>query len=267
MKNSKKKLKIYHPIFRLFFYISIVPLFTSCVYYNTFYNAEKSFENATKIIEESPLLQESEIPPQAKKLLDESISNSYIVLDKYPESKYVDDAYFIISKSRFLKNEYPLSIDYLDRLIDEFPASDYLNEAKIWRAYSHFRMGLIDSSKLELNNILVHLKLTTREKLITLKFQAELELINGNIDSTLTLYEAAIKLSRKSSNKVSIYMKLIDIAEKNELYPRVINYLDKLSEVSSNQIRLDAKMDWIRYNRKLGYYNEIVTEIDNLLGQ
>ena len=267
MKKSRKKLKKYHPRISLLFYVSIVPLFTSCVYYNTFYNAEKSFENATKIIEESPLLEESEVPPQAKKLLDESIANSYIVLEKYPESKYVDDAYFIISKSRFLKNEYPLSIEYLDRLIGEFPSSEYLNEAKIWKAYSHFRMGMVDSSKSELNNILEQLKLTPKEKLITLKFQAELALADGEIETTLSLYEEAIRLSRKPSNKVAIYMKLIDIAEKNELFPRMIEYLDKLSQVASSQIKLDAKMDWIKYNRQLGYYNEIVTEIDNLLGQ
>ena len=267
MKKNRKKLKKYHPIISLLFYVSIIFLFTSCVYYNTFYNAEKSFENATRIIEESPLLEDSEVPPQAKKLLDESIANSYIVLDKYSESKYVDDAYFIISKARFLKSEYPLSIDYLDRLIDEFPTSGYLNEAKIWKAYSQFRMGQVDSSKIELEYILNNLKLTQKEKLITLKFQAEIALGDGNVALALSYYEEAIQLSQKASNKVAIYMKLIDISEKNDLYPRMITYLDKLSQVASNQIKLDAKMDWIKYSRQLGNYNEIVTEIDNLLGQ
>ena len=267
MKKSRRKLKKYHPILSLLFYVSIIPLFTSCVYYNTFYNAEKSFENATKLIEESPLLEESEVPPQAKKLLDESIANSFIVLDKYPESKYVDDAYFIISKSRFLKSEYPLSIDYLDRLIGEFPESEYLNEAKIWRAYSQFRMGQIGTSKFELNKILNLLELTSNEKLITLKFQAEIALTEGNVNDALSLNEDAIQLSRKPSNKVAIYMKLITIAEKNDLIPQLITYLDKLSQVASGQIKLDAKMDWIKFNRQLRHYNEITTEIDNLLGQ
>jgi len=267
LKKSKKKLKKYHSIISLLFYVSIVPLFTSCVYYNTFYNAEKSFENATQIIEESPLLEESEVSPQAKKLLDESIANSYIVLDKYPESKYVDDAYFIISKARFLKSEYPLSIEYLDRLISEFPASVYINEAKIRKAYAQLRMGQVDSSRYKLDDILKNLKLTSKEKLITLKFQAELALADGKIDSTLFFYEEAIRLSKRASNKVAIYMKLIDISQKSNLYTQMITYLDKLSQVASNQIKLDAKLDWIKYNRKLSNYNEIITEIDNLLGE
>ena len=261
MKKSKKKVKKYHSIISLLFHVSILLLFTSCVYYNTFYNAEKSFESATQIIEESPLLEESEVPPQAKKLLDDSIANSYIVLEKYPESKYVDDAYFIISKARFFKSEYPLSIDYLDRLIGEFPASEYLNEAKIWKAYSQFRMEQVDLSRYELDNILLHLKLAPKEKLITLKFQAELALADGEIDLALFFYEEAIQLSRRTSNKVAIYMKLIDISEKSDLYPRMITYLDKLSQVASSQIKLDAKLDWITYNRKLGNYNEIITEM------
>ncbi len=69
------------------------------VYFNTFYNAEISFKKAMKIIEESPIVENNELPSQAKKLLGESIDNSKLVIKNYPESKYVDDAIFIIDTS------------------------------------------------------------------------------------------------------------------------------------------------------------------------
>ena len=77
----------------------------SCVYFNTFYNAETSFKKAMKIIEESPILDTDDLPSQSKKLLGEAIENSQLVLKEFPESKYVDDAVFIIAKASFLRDE------------------------------------------------------------------------------------------------------------------------------------------------------------------
>ncbi len=47
----------------------------SCAYFNTFYNAETSYDKALNIIEESPIINEVEVPEQAKKLLAEAIEN------------------------------------------------------------------------------------------------------------------------------------------------------------------------------------------------
>ena len=58
-----------------------------------------------KIIEESPILDDDELPSQAKKLLGDAIDNSKLVIKEYPDSKYVDDAIFIIAKASFLRDE------------------------------------------------------------------------------------------------------------------------------------------------------------------
>ena len=50
--------------------------FFSCAYFNTFYNADSSYKKALKIIEQTPILNEIEVPEQAKKLLSEAIKNS-----------------------------------------------------------------------------------------------------------------------------------------------------------------------------------------------
>jgi len=54
--------------------------FISCVYFNTFYNAENSFKQANEIIDNSPYsFEQTEIPNAAKKLLNESILSCNIV--------------------------------------------------------------------------------------------------------------------------------------------------------------------------------------------
>ena len=70
----------------------LVFIFTSCVYFNTFYNAEESFKKAKQIINLRKYT-ETDLSIEAKKFLDEAILNSKIVLEKYPNSKYVEDAY------------------------------------------------------------------------------------------------------------------------------------------------------------------------------
>ena len=64
-----------------------VSIFFSCVYFNTFYNAETSYKKALKIIEESPIFDEQGLPAQAKKLLAGAMENSKVVLNKFPNSK------------------------------------------------------------------------------------------------------------------------------------------------------------------------------------
>ena len=214
MKINRRKLKKYHPIKRLFFYVSLVPLFTSCVYYNTFYNAEKSFENATKLIEESPLLEEGEIPPQAKKLLDEAIVNSYVVLDKYPESKYVDDAYFIIANSHFIKGEFTLAEDYLIRLKNEFQESKFIGETRILLAYCHYKLDELDQLGNDIKEItetelpskyqfyLIDLILMQNEHLIIYNYNP-IQVVRNTMDYyyDFSLF-FCLQLVRKNSSKI-----------------------------------------------------------------
>ena len=89
---------------------------SSCVYFNTFYNAETSFTKALKIIEESTITENDELPSQATKLLGEAIENSKLVMDEYPESKYIDDAIFIIARASFLRDEVAIAEKHLNLL-------------------------------------------------------------------------------------------------------------------------------------------------------
>ena len=70
-----------HKIF--LFYIPLLYLFSSCVYYNTFYNAEESFKTAKQIIDLKEY-KETGLPTEAKDLLDDrrifGIVSSFMLL-------------------------------------------------------------------------------------------------------------------------------------------------------------------------------------------
>ena len=125
----------------------------SCVYFNTFYNAEASFKKALKIIEESPILDNDELPSQATKLLGDAIDNSQIVLNEYSDSKFVDDAIYIIAISSLLRNEVAIAESYFNQLLNKYPDSKFHSLSEAWLAYTHFHLGLVDSARSEIKKI------------------------------------------------------------------------------------------------------------------
>jgi len=86
-------------------------------YYNTFYASEKYFNDALKIIQ----LNESEsdkIPSQALSLLDDAIKNALIIEEKFYDTKYLDDAYYILGMASFYKKNITSSEYYFNRIVN-----------------------------------------------------------------------------------------------------------------------------------------------------
>ena len=147
--------------------------FTSCVYFNTFYNAENSFKQANEIIDNSSFNYENnDIPTSAKKLLNESIISSNIVINEYSDSKYVDDAIYYMGRSYFTLAEYFKSEKYFSELINKYPDSKYFNESKLWLEYTRLKLEPKDV-------ILENLKLI--EKIINQKNDKKLFFLLHNI--------------------------------------------------------------------------------------
>ena len=256
MTNNKNK------IFLLF--IPIIYIFNSCVYYNTFYNAEVSFLKANKIIDESPLILQDEIPPQAKKLLEDVVKNASIVIDKYPQSKYVDDAYFILAKATFLKQEYAKSEKYINLLIKEKPNSIFIIEANIWLSYIYLKINDLDKCDSVLLS-LENLKHSDKSLLLINKIRAELSLERNNIEMAYEFYGKALMFTNEKSTKTSILNKLFLIAEKQLDLDKIILYLTDLEIYAPTEMKKDVVLDWIRYNRKAGNFNSILTKIEIML--
>ena len=119
-------------------YLFLAPLLLKCAYFNTFYNAEEYFKSALNIIENSSITDDSKIPSEAESFFDKTIKNCRIVIEAYPDSKYIDKAYLLMGVSYFYKNSFNSSIENLEKIIN----SDNLeikNEAILWTAYSFLK--------------------------------------------------------------------------------------------------------------------------------
>ena len=219
-----------------------------------------------KLIEESPILEEDVLPSQAKKLLGEAIENSKIVLKEYPESKYVDDAIFIIGKASFLRDETAIAEKNFRNLLRDYPQSEFYTQSRIWLAYTHFRMGMADSAKAQLLGM-ENENITDKENLYLLyNALAEIAEEEGDYQTVYNHYESAAEYAPSESKKTATFGKLVKIAEANNDKGKASYYLVSLGDVAPDKIRIDAKMQWIIYQRELGNYDEIIEEIETMLG-
>ncbi len=238
----------------------------SCVYFNTFYNAENSFKQANEIIDNSSYSYDSnDIPNTAKKLLNESIISSNIVLNEYSDSKYVDDAIYYMGRSYFTLSEYFKAEKYFNELIEKYPNSEYLNESKLWLEYTNLKLNLT-------NNVLDNLFLIEKE--LNPKQDKRLFFLLHNIKgdfyisekqfiSAFKQFEKALDFTNLNSQKNMIYSKLSYISENEKMYDYAALYLEKLELFSKTSVdKNDILRRWIDVKKKMRDYESLILKIE-----
>lgn len=113
-----------------------VPL-GSCVYFNTLYNARKTFGEAEKLRED----RDGEVDRNLKEKYNEVITKCSNIVSNYPDSKWVDDAIFLMGKSLVRQGEYDKGIRKFIELTTNYPESDYVPESIYWLASANYEKG------------------------------------------------------------------------------------------------------------------------------
>ena len=147
-----------------------------CVYYNTFYNAEKYYnaENYSKSIE------------KCKK-----------ILDRHQGSDYIDDAIFLMGKSYYYSKKPDEAKKSFRRIIDFFPNSPFREE-------SYLFLGKIAIEKKNLDEAIIFLdKIADSDdtyiRMETFKTKLELYLLTDNPQKTIDEGEKFIEKYRGNS--------------------------------------------------------------------
>ena len=97
-----------------------------CAYYNTFYNARRYYADGVAFKDQG---QQS----QAKGKLDKAIEKSAVVIQRWPRSRWVDDALYLIGLSYYQESYYAKAIKQFDQLSLAFPHSPLVPDAELHR--------------------------------------------------------------------------------------------------------------------------------------
>lgn len=103
-----------------------------CVYYNTFYNAKKAFNDAESTRKKSA--SRNSTGGQGKYQI--AIEKSLKVIEDHPHSKYYDDALYVLGVSYFYTRQYMKAERRFREIIANYAESKYAKEAALYLAKS-----------------------------------------------------------------------------------------------------------------------------------
>ncbi len=160
--------------------------FSGCVYYNTFYNTRKYYDEAVR--------------ENNNRKFQKSLEKSKKILERYPGSKYIDDAMFIMGASLYYLKEIDESKISFKKLIEVFPNTPFVYE-------SYFFLGRIALERGDLTeaNLLLEKASESNDSKLRIeifKTKLELELETDNPQRTIEEGENFIKKYGTHSGEV-----------------------------------------------------------------
>jgi TolA-binding protein len=127
-------------------------LFWSCAYYNTLFNAKKSYNAGIDIIQREP---EKASHPNANKYFQDTIDKCWKLIELYSDkSKYADDALLYIVKSEYYLASYAQARSHANQFLLKYPDSKLIPEANLWYGKLLLKDNKIEEGKEYLNRII-----------------------------------------------------------------------------------------------------------------
>lgn len=136
-RHHKPRPRIYATV--LLVVIATVLAGSGCVYFNTFYNARKAFKSAEATYHGEA---DSRRGPRINTAeYRQAIDKSLKVIENYPNSKYVDDALYVVGVSYFRLGEYIRAERRIRELLASYPESEYAKQVTLYLAQSKLEIG------------------------------------------------------------------------------------------------------------------------------
>lgn len=230
----------------------LLVLLTSCAYFNTFYNAQNYYNQGLKLVTSDTLKTDSEF-------FDKTIEKCASVIVKYPESRYVDDALFMMGASYYYKGDYTRALEKLEFLTTNFPGSKFYDDAMYYIGLAYYKLEKINKSIIALKeagrfkyfrkranvmlcyayyrdnnyqelintaNVLLKEKLNRKEKMMMLNILSEAECALKDYEAALKTLNNLALLAQNTEEKKKIKLKMADIYLEMEQFEKCKNFLE-----------------------------------------
>ena len=246
---------------RLHFLLLVFTFLINCAYYNTFYNAEQYYEEAEKL----RLEKDGEITPiSAMDKYGKTIEKCKKVIQDFPDSKYVNEARLLMGKARYYRSDYDLAIDNLRVIINEGPTK-LKEEANYWQALCKWKKGSVSASIDELNTLLKNSNSNNIKSKCYL-YLAEIANESKDIDLSLDYLQEAAKLTTNRNEKGVIYGKLSKMAFDKKAYTLARDGYNKVISFSLSKDKIEeAHLQVLKILRIENNYRSAEKKIKSML--
>ncbi|MCF7807166.1 MAG: tetratricopeptide repeat protein [Candidatus Marinimicrobia bacterium] len=243
--------------------IGLIMGINSCSYYNTFYNAEQYYAEAQKLTRDN---QQEDISREEMRLYSKSIEKSRKLLSKYPESKYRDDAQFLIAKSYYFKEEFTTAKSNFEKLALEYSNSPHTEEVPLWLGRCLVQLGDLEMGRHEASRILR--RGASRElKADALLMMGEIAVKQDSFMLAEKYLEEAIVTSPDGYTKASARFQLGQIRESQKHYEGALEAYRGVSRYDpSESMKIEAIIRQTNMLKVLGRNEEAIELIQDMLG-
>jgi len=259
-------------VFAKNFFIIVLMLFISCAYYNTFFNAKKFFKEAEDERKKQIAKQATQakkgtgVSSTVKQKYAKAIEKASKLLEFYPNSKYVDDALFLLGKSFFYKTEYRKAKRKFEELINNFPESEFVPEARLWLGKTNTELRDYETAEKNFHDILLG---KAKQRIID-----EAQFLLGGLhfhkeDYIIALreYETAAKHAKDKTLRSEAYLQMGECHLQLKDYAAAATSFEKARKYSP-----DVKTEYNSYfkaglsRKELQEYGNAIADFTELLG-
>jgi tetratricopeptide (TPR) repeat protein len=233
----------------------LIVLFTitaGCAYYNTLFNAKKSYNEGIKAVGES-----SDPSATARKHFETTIEKCWKLIELYSDqSKYADDALLYISKSEYYLQRYAQAKLHLEQFMKKYPDSKLLSEAQLWYA-----KVLLKEEEVEQANEYFLLVINNSKDA---KLRAEANLSLGiyafekqNYDQSIEYLERALKEKLDDEYKAGLLYYLGEAYYTQQDYENAIDYYKRVDKFKPTpDVEYRSKLNLAKSYITLEEYNQ-----------
>ncbi|MCI0330177.1 MAG: tetratricopeptide repeat protein [candidate division Zixibacteria bacterium] len=203
-------------------------VFSGCVYFNTFYLAQKSYSKAEKAQKKSG---REAADGTAASEYQTAIKWASKVLTFHPKSSWADDALFLIGRSYYNMGEHFKAQGKFEELLNGFPNSKLAPESKLYLARSILKSGRPEGARDFANRALDEVKSKEIKGELAL-VAAESYFALGDYPSAAAAYQKVLAYPVKKESKAYLYFRLGAVFFQQEKYPEAYGAYTRVLEHS-----------------------------------
>jgi TolA-binding protein len=240
-------------------------------YFNGYYNAANLFEDAeTQINKDKKELFALQDPPLSATVsqnLNKVIEKLSKLLQFNSQSNLVDDALMMIGKSFYYQKNYQKASRKFIELVNTYPESGLVLEAKLWTAKSYFKINAFDNALEVLNEVY---KLAEEKKENSIMVSAYIEEISyliskEKVDDAISKCNKLVEVSHDDVISASVMFELGKLYKENgqlensaKAYAAVQNYSPDF------ETEYNAKLEYGKIQSELGKYEKSYSVFEGL---
>lgn len=256
----KKKYFLYTFILATFLFISGCTLWSNfTTYFNLYYNIDKLFTDAEKIIGEQQTelfpVRETPVPGNATQMLVKVIEKCSRLLQFHSKSSYVDNALLLIGKSFYYQQNYQQAMQKFRELIATQPNSSFILESQLWIGKTDLRLRNFSSGIDILRTVRESAIEKNEEDIAVATYIEEIRyhLLMENYNQSISLAEELLNISSDRTKNAEI------VYETGLMYIKIKDY-ESAAAAFKNVERYSPSFD-IEFKSSLEYAR-VIRELD-----